>query len=335
MKLIKNNSIRKKVKVLITSAGSTNGVNVIKALKEQKEIKFFLIAVDVNPLASGFFMTDKYYIVPRADAPDFTSTILRICKKEKIKIIIPTFSFELPIFAKNKEIFEKEGIKMAISSCETFKITEDKIETNKYFKKWKIPSPEVYTEKDFRKRKIRFPIIIKPIKASGSKNVNKVNNWDELVFFKKYISNSFIQEFVEGDEYTIDGVSDLYGKMISASPRIRLETKGGLAIKSIIVKDNKLVDYTKKIVEGFKIMGPFNIQCFKKGKNINFIEVNSRFPSGGLPLTVKAGLNIPLILIKLILGEKINKPKIKSGLVMTRYWDAIVLKMTNGRYRSL
>ena len=75
MKLMKN-----KVKVLITSAGSTNGVNVIKALKEQKEIKLSLIAVDINPLAAGFFMVDKYYVVPKADTPEFVPTILKICK---------------------------------------------------------------------------------------------------------------------------------------------------------------------------------------------------------------------------------------------------------------
>ncbi len=89
----KDNSIKEKIKVLITSAGSTNGVNVIKALREQKEIKLSLIAVDMNPLAAGFFMAEKYYVIPKADAADFIPAIVKICRKEKIKIIIPTFSF--------------------------------------------------------------------------------------------------------------------------------------------------------------------------------------------------------------------------------------------------
>ena len=332
---MKNNSIKEKVKILITSAGSTNGVNVIKALREQKEIKLSLIAVDMNPLAAGFFLSDKYYKVPRAEVPEFIPAILRICEKEKIKIIIPTFSYELPFFSKNKEMFWKKGIKMAISDYETFLITDDKIKTYHYFKKWQIPFPKVYSQEDIKKRKIKFPAIIRPIKASGSKDAIIVNNWEELFFFKKYIANSFIQEFIKGQEYTIDGINDLQGKMIAASPRIRLETKGGLAVKSITVNESQMVRLTKKIVEGFKIKGPFNVQCFKKGKNVNFIEVNSRFPSGGLPLTVKAGLNIPLILIKLILGKKINKPKIKSGLMMTRYWDAIIFKRIQNKYKIL
>jgi carbamoyl-phosphate synthase large subunit len=324
-----------KIKILITSAGSTNGVNVIKALKEQKELKLFLIACDMNPLAAGFYMADKYFVVPKANNPNFIPTILKICKKERVQIIIPTFSFELPFFAKNKAIIEKEGIKMAISDYETFLITEDKLRTYEYFKKWEIPFPKVYTENEIQEKKVKFPVIIRPINASGSKDVVKVNNWEELYFFKKYIKNSFVQEFVEGEEYTIDGINDLRGKMIAASPRIRLETKGGLAVKSITVNSPQMVKFTKKIVEGFKIKGPFNVQCIKKGKEIKFIEVNSRFPSGGLPLTVKAGLNIPLILVKLLLGHKIKKSKIKPNVVMTRYWDAIILKKINKKYQAL
>jgi len=162
-----------------------------------------------------------------------------------------------------------------------------------------------------------------------------IKNQKELSFFKKYIKNSFVQEFVEGVEYTIDGVSDLRGRMIATSPRIRLETKGGLAIKSITVNDSQLINFVKKIVEGLKIIGPFNVQCIKKGKEMKFIEVNSRFPSGGLPLTVKAGLNIPLIIVKLLLGMKIKKTIIKPGIVMTRYWDAVILKKVKNKYQLL
>lgn len=327
--------IKNKIKILITSAGSTNGINVIKALREQKELPLFFVVVDINPLAAGFYMADKYYVVPRANSSDFISTILKICRKEKIKIIIPTFSYELPFFAKNKKVLEKEGIRVAISDYGTSLATEDKIKTNEYFRKWGVPFPKIYTEEDIKQKKVKFPIIVKPVKASGSKGIFKVNNWKELEFFRNYIKENIIQKYAKGDEYTIDGVCDLDGKMIAASPRVRLETKGGLAIKSITQRDFLMEDFTKKIVEGFKIVGSFNVQCFKYKNDLKFIEINSRFPSGGLPLTVKAGLNIPLILIKLLLGKKIKKPKIKSGLVMTRYWDSIILKKIGNKYQIL
>ena len=173
-------------KILITSAGSTNAINVIKALRSQKEIKLSLITADTNPLAAGFSFSDKYYQTPRSDKPNFISVILKICKKEKIKIVIPTFSSELPIFARNKELLIREGVKMAISSYDSFLITEDKIKTNEYFEKWGIPSPKIYKDEEIKNKKVRFPVIIKPINKSGSKGAIKVKNWEELSFFEKF-----------------------------------------------------------------------------------------------------------------------------------------------------
>lgn len=324
--------VKNKIKILITSAGSTNGVNVIKALRNQKELDLLLIAADINPLAAGFFLSDKYYKIPPAHASQFIPTLIRICKKEKIKIIIPTFSYELPFLAKNKLMFAKEGIKMAIPDYEILLITMNKLKTCEYFKKIGIPFPKIFTEKEIKNKKVKFPVIIRPIEGSASKDVVIAKNQKELSFFKEYVKDSFVQEFVKGVEYTIDGICDLEGKMIAASPRIRLEIKGGLAVKSIIVKDNQMINYVKKIVQGLKIIGPFNVQCIKTKRGIKFIEVNARFPSGGLPLTVKAGLNIPLILIKILLGEKITKPKITPNLVMSRYWDSMILKKIKGKY---
>ena len=325
--------MNKRINILITSAGSTNGVNVIKALREQREILLNFVAADMNPLAAGLYMADKSYSVPGIADSEFIPQILEICEKEKIKIIIPTHSSELPVFAKNKKIFDEAGIKMAISDYETFSITDDKIKTSDFFKKEGIPFPKIYTEEEIAAGKVKFPVFIKPVKASGSREARKIENQEELSFFSKTVKNNFIQAFAEGEEYTIDGVCDFGGKMIAASPRVRLEKRGGLAIKSVTKSDPEILNYTKKIVEGLRIKGPFNIQCFKSGKELKFIEVNARFPSGGLPLTVKAGLNIPLILIKMILGMKISKPKIKSGLAMTRFYDSIILEKSNGKYK--
>jgi hypothetical protein len=55
-----------------------------------------------------------------------------------------------------------------------------------------------------------------------------------------------------------------------------------------------------------------------------FIEINSRLPSGGLPLTVAAGFNIPLLTIKMLLGMPLGKITVKKGLMMIRYWDALI-----------
>lgn len=315
------------VTLCITSAGSVNGVNIIQALQKQKEIRCRIIATDSNPLSSGSFLSHVSYVVPLVTSKDFVPKILSICRKEKVDILIPAHSHDLPIIAEHRGTFEKIGVKIAISPPDVYRLTEDKMRAYEFFQASGIPFPKIYTAEDLAENKVRFPVVVKPNYLSGSKNVFRAHT-AEINFLKTYIKDPIIQEFVEGNEYTIDGLCDLQGRMIAASPRIRLETRGGMAVKSMTVREPRMVAYTKKIVEGLGIVGPFNVQCFKRKEDgkLSFIEVNARFPSGGLPLTVGAGFNIPLLLVKMLLGMPIQKPKIKTGIVMVRYWDSIILK---------
>jgi len=66
------------IKVLITSAGSTNGINVIKTLRDQKEMKLFLVVADADPLAAGFYLADEHYLVPKADDSGFVNKVIKI-----------------------------------------------------------------------------------------------------------------------------------------------------------------------------------------------------------------------------------------------------------------
>jgi len=338
------------VNILITSAGSTNGVNVIKALQKEIDwqkkwdkdvnpkyrVDMNLITADADHLASGLYMTEKHYVIPRADDKKFIPALLKICKKEKVDILLPILSYELPVIAKNKKKFAEIGVKMAVSKYEVYRKTENKVETNSFFKKNNVPHPKTYIEywNNFTsyKHKLKFPAIIKPIKdTSGSKNVHKINDKAELDFYRKRVPESIVQEYIEGQEYTIDGLCNLRGKMLYALPRKRLEVRDGMAVKGITAYDKKLIDYTRRIVEGLKLVGAFNVQCIKRGQKIWFIEVNNRFGSGGLPLAVGAGLNIPMDIVRMLSGKKVppfrdKKPWIYDKIIMTRYQDAIIIK---------
>ncbi len=42
-------------------------------------------------------------------------------------------------------------------------------------------------------------------------------------------------------------------------------------------------------------------------------------------LTVMAGANIPLMSIQLMMGRRFSVPSIQPNLIMTRYWEEIML----------
>ena len=319
------------VNVLVTSAGATNAINTIKALKRQNEIDISITTVDIDPLSAGLYLSDKHYIVPRATNEDFLPRILDICKKEAIHIIIPIYSAELPIFARNKNLLEEHGVRIAISPLETIRTCDNKTRMYQFFEEFSIPYPTTYSEKEVIGEDIKFPLFIKRRKGSGSKDARLIRDREELHFYLKHIDEPIVQEFVDGDEYTIDIISDLEGKMIKASPRVRIQTRGGLAVKAVTVENETLVAYARKIVEGLGIIGPANVQCKVSDDDIRFIEVNPRLPSGGLPLAVAAGLNIPLIIVKMLLGMDIGEINVKSGVIMLRYWDALFVEEMSGK----
>jgi carbamoyl-phosphate synthase large subunit len=318
---------KSEIRVLVTAAGGAPGYNVINALKRQKEKKVKIIATDIDFLSVGLYLADKHYLVPKANDPKFIDEILSICKKENIKVIFPGISHEFPAFSKNKKIFEAQGIKIPISDWSTVQICADKIRTFRFFKKNKIPTPKTYLAKDLPKKPI-FPLIIKPSVSSGTKNVFKIENIEELKFFLPRVKKPVIQEFIEGQEYTIDAAADFESNLIAAIPRLRLETMDGKSIKGVTVKDDVLVSMIQEIIKKLKIVGPANIQCFKQNNNYLFTEVNCRFAAGGLPLAVAAGVNIPLLLLKICLGEKIDRKKIKprEKLYMIRYFSEIFIE---------
>ena len=66
--------------ILIPGAGGPSGLNLIKLLKKVNW-KGKIISVDCDKYASGFFLSDKYYVIPKTkDLDNFDECIKRIIK---------------------------------------------------------------------------------------------------------------------------------------------------------------------------------------------------------------------------------------------------------------
>jgi len=323
----------REVNILITSAGRRGALVRCfkKTIEGMKGIMGKIISVDASPLAAALYLSDKHYIVPRISDSSYTNVLLNICKEENIKLIIPTIDTELLILSQNKEIFEKKGIRIVISDTKVIEICSDKLKTFQFFKKNNIPTVETFSYCQVDKiEKLSYPLFIKPCYGSGSINTFKVNNKRELDFFIDYINNPVIQEFAEGQEFTLDVLADLQGKVINIVPRERIEIRAGEINKGKTVKKERLIEYGKNIVERLGGVGPITIQCFMEGNAVKFTEINLRF-GGGYPLSFVAGANYPELLIRMVLGKK-AAPRLgefEEDLIMLRWEDAVFIKEGN------
>lgn len=312
------------MKILITGVGSTTGISVIKGLRKQNEFDVKIIGTDINQkeMIAGSSFCDSFYKVPKAIDKSYITTLLNICEKEKIQVLIPIIDPELLFISENKDKFKKIGVKVIVSEPETIRICNDKYLTFQFFKNNNIPTSNTFMANDIKNPdSLVFPVFVKPLDGISSKDAFMVNSLEELIIAERRIENLVVQEFLEGEEYTTDIIADFEGNIFAVVPRLRIKTKAGISYKGKTCHDDCLIKWGKQIAELLKIIGPANIQCMVSGDRVSYFEVNPRF-SGSLPLTIAAGVNSPLWILKLLNGETQPDGLLPfKDITMTRYWE--------------
>lgn len=315
------------INILFLSAGRR--VELIRSFrKASKEygVKSKLVAADISLTAPAIYFADLYHIVPKISEEGFIESIIDICLKEDIKLIVPTIDTELSVLSKNKQrIEEKTKAKALVSDERVIEICRNKYYTQVFFESNGFGTPKLITDIEQGKGNLKYPLFIKPLDGSSSINAFKVNNEFELNFFREYIKNPILQEFVDGEEFTVDAFLDFDSNPITIVPRKRLATRNGEISKGLIVKDIEIITETKKLLEVLKPIGHITIQCLKTEKGIRFIEINPRF-GGGAPMSIMVGANTPLNLYKLLNGESLSyNEDYMDNVLALRFDDAIYL----------
>lgn len=317
----------KNINVLILSAGRR--VELVRCFKEARNnlgIEGNVVAVDISTTAPAIYHADKHHIVPRISADNFVDEVINVCKKENINLIVPTIDTELKKLSDNKELIEcKTNAKVLVSRDEVIKICRDKYNTQAFFEKNGFEMPRLINKEDIKSKDYNFPLFIKPLNGSSSINTFKINNDRELEFFLDYVPEPIVQEFIEGDEFTIDVFTDFESNPITIVPRQRIATRGGEVAKGIVKKDRDIIEKVREVIDVLKPIGHITVQCMKTKDGIKFIEINPRF-GGGAPISIKAGANSPKNLYKLLLGEELKyNEDYEENLLALRHDEAVFL----------
>lgn len=307
----------KKITILRTAVGCLAVMGMINELKK-KGVR--IIGADCNPDAIGKEFCDKFYTVPRGGDVNFIDEIIKICKKEKVDCVISGPEEEVESFSKNKDKFLKNGILLLVPDYQSFEIVSDKKMIGEFFERNNIPTPKI-----FNIHNPEFPLILKPRRGRGGKGVIKILDRKQLQNSLKDNKDFILQEFIDGQEYTIDVFCDQNGQPLSIVPRKRLQTESGISMDGITVYDKEIIDYCEKIAKAIKISGPSCIQGIKGKDGMKFIEINARF-GGGSILSIKADKGVLDNLLAMIRGRKTKKSLgFKKGLRMRRYYSEIFI----------
>jgi carbamoyl-phosphate synthase large subunit len=305
--------------VLVTGAGGPAGVCVIKSLKELHRV----ISTDIDPLAAGLYLSAKGYVTRKADDPGLVAELIRIGRREKTTVLLPTVQEELGLIASHRAEFELAGITPVVSSEASLRVSTDKQRTYAFF------DGKPYGPKVFDRSRVEFPAVVKPVNSRGGRGFYLCENEDELRVAiarnQRAFGDSLVMEFVPGTEYSVYGVSDRDARPLVTVPVRRIQAVSE-SKKAEVVADAAIQRVVGEIVSNLEIVGPWNVQVMKSGTRITLIEVNPRF-AGTTSLVVAAGVNLPELAIKVFLGQPIGRRELKfrNRVLMTRYNEEIFL----------
>ena len=311
--------------ILITSVSAK--IQLVEAFKDA--LASFgggrIVGTDSDPEACASHFVDVFERVPGDRDPNFERIFVDICKRHKVKLVVPTRDAELPLLLKLQPILLEYGITVPLPCEETLNICLNKSRfhdfclANNYPV---LPRREPKTDGD-------FPVFVRLYSGSGGRSAFLVPDmaiWRQMSFEG---DNYICQPLCKDEEYSVDLISDFSGKALQAVSRVRQRVIYGESWRSEIRHQPALEALCMKIADHLGLKGHHLFQAFVSNDNgINLIEINPRF-GGCSTLSIAGGLDSPYRLLQMVAGqnkEAATPRAIKYGLQSNRFARDILIQ---------
>jgi carbamoyl-phosphate synthase large subunit len=310
------------MRILVTGTGGGAGQSVLKALQDSD---YRVIAADSEVLATGLYTTGKGYVIPYANSPIFIERLLAICAAEGVRLLFPGLDAELPVLARNRAAFARNGVTLVVSEESVVRICDDKLATADFLDAQGLPFPRTWTLCDFTGDAVPFPIILKPkVGGARSKGVRTVRTAAELAKARGELDGTaFVaQELIEGPEYTC-GTLTLNGSCAGAIVMRRI-LRDGDTYKAFVERDVMLEAFVMEVANRLQPFGPCNFQLRLRDGVPYLFEFNARC-SGTTYCRALAGFNEPKMIADFILKGVAPAFEVRPITVL-RYWKELVVE---------
>lgn len=315
--------------ILFTTIGRrVELVNAFRSSYERHGTRVRVLGTDAEPhLAPAGYFVDTVFQVPRINETGYVDTLLEICHRERVNLLIPLFEPEFLLLDERRQEFAAKDIFVLLSDRKVIETCKDKLLTYRFFQSNGIRTPLSWLPEGVPEQP-EYPLFVKPRSGMGSAGVRKIENNQQLTNCLACSGDMLVQQFIPGTEYTLDVLADLTGTVLSVVPRQRIEVRSGEVSKSRTVNRGDLIEQCRLIVEQLGAIGPVTVQCIDTGSEVYWIEINPRL-GGGVPLAIEAGVDYPLLLAKMLAGEKVQPQlgRFRENLTMLRYDQAVYLEM--------
>lgn len=311
--------------VLFTCAGRRVGLlRLFRRAAESLGIRLRILGTDLQATAPALQECDAVFHAPPIRDDGYISYLLRLCREEDVRLVVPLIDHDLPKLAVARAEFAAAGALALVSAPQVIETCNDKLLTYYALRRAGLPVPATWLPHELPDNH-PLPLFIKPRHGFGSVHTYRVTTREQLAFFSQYVPEALVQELATGLEYSVDAFCDLNGRVLAAVSRVRLETRAGEVSKSVTRRHEALLRWSRLALEHLGVVGPATVQAFCDGERVCLTEINPRF-GGGAPLSIMAGADLPRLALELALGrEPAPCETFREGLVMLRYDEAFYL----------
>lgn len=317
-------------KVLVTDGRSRASLAIVRSLGK-KDIK---VTSGEAFACSSFYSkyTNKKLVYPPPDKqPDlFLKKIIETIKNDTYDVIMPVRDDANLILSKYKEELS-HFTRIPIADYGTLMKGHDKAQTLKIAMDNDIPCPQTYfkDDRDLREimNKLKFPVVIKPNRSSGSRGIEYVQSSEELAQAYSEVQNQYgeamIQEFIpQGGAY---GVSMLFNcgdpRAIFTHKRLReYPNSGGPSTLRESIRFPEIEGYATTLLKALNWHGVAMVEFRVDPRNgkPKLMEINPRF-WGSLQLAIHSGVDFPYLLYKMAIDGDVE-PVFEYKTGMTVRW---------------
>jgi len=292
---------QQQIRVLVTGAGGPAAVSVIKSLSLDPTVQ--LLAADMDPWAAGLYLLppDARTLIPAGLDPDFASAVLARCVALGVQVLIPTVDAEMRPLARARAEYAAAGIELMLAPARALDLTLDKLALARCCAGHvRVPRTECFDDA-LDPASWDYPVVLKPRTGSGSRDISVVASAQDLAGLERS-AEFIVQEYLPGEEYSIDVLADTGSHVIAAVPRVRSRVDSGVSVAGRTVHDAELehLGATVASVTGLTYIANVQARRDVDGRPA-LLEVNPRAP-GALPLTMASGVDMPRLALDALRG---------------------------------
>jgi carbamoyl-phosphate synthase large subunit len=292
----------RRLRVLVTGAGGPAAIAAMKSLRAQEDVE--LIAADMDPWAAGLYLVPERTLVPAGADPDFTDVMLATCVTLGVTVLLPTVDAELLPLARAREAFAAAGVHVLLAPAAALEIILDKLSLARHCDGVvRVPRTELFGP-CVDPASWTYPVVVKPRRGSGSRGVMTVNSAAELAALGRS-PGLIVQDFLPGEEFSVDVLADAAGHVIASVPRLRARVDSGVSVGGRTVHDQEVENFGRAVAQATGLTYVANVQCRRdRDGRPALLEVNPRMP-GTLGLTIASGVDMPRLALAALLGRPV------------------------------